>query len=49
MDRRGRWDLTLAICRVYDGAWSYVHQMDLTFVDATGGSIVGTEVKRKRP
>jgi len=50
MDRRGRWELTLAICRVYvyDGAWSYVHQMDLTFVDAIGGSIAGTEVTRKR-
>jgi len=50
MDRRDRWELTLVICRVYvyDVAWSYVHRMDLTFVDATGGSIAGTEVTRKR-
>jgi len=36
MDRRGHGEITLAICRVYvyDGAWSYVHQMNLTFVDA---------------
>jgi len=51
MDRRGHGEITLAICcvYVYDGAWLYVHQMNLTFVDATGGSIAGTEVTRKRP
>jgi len=51
MDRRGHWELTLVICRVhvYDGAWSYVDQMNLTFVDATGVSIADTEVTRKRP
>jgi len=51
MDRRGHGALTLAVCRVYvyDGAWSYLHQMNLTFVDATWGSIAGTEVTRKRP
>jgi hypothetical protein len=51
MDRRGHGELTLAVCRVYvyDGAWSYVHQMNLTFVDAARGSIAGTEVTRKRP
>lgn len=51
MDRRGHGALTRAICRVYvyDGAWSYLHQMNLTFVDATWGSNAGTEVTRKRP
>jgi hypothetical protein len=51
MGRRGHGKITSAIYRVYvyDGAWSYMHKMNLTFVDATGGSIAGTEVTRKRP
>jgi hypothetical protein len=50
MDRRGRWELILAICSVYvyDGAWLYVHKLGLMLVDANGGSITGTEVTRER-